>query len=56
MKKTMIQFEDGTKAWYFGNISHVVLKQGDKIDWSKVVATATVDEHEEYPENICLQY
>jgi len=51
MKKTVIKVEGGLiNNYYFGTLADIIAKQGDKIDWSKVIATATVDEKEEYPE------
>mgnify|MGYP001250922426 CR=1 FL=1 len=51
MKKTVIKVEGWvTNGYYWGTLADVMQKQGDKIDWSKVIATATVDENEEYPE------
>jgi hypothetical protein len=51
LKKTVIKVEGQlTNGYYYGTLADVMKKQGDKINWSKVVATATVDENEEYPE------
>jgi hypothetical protein len=49
MKKTVLKIEAINQRLLFRTIADIIAKQGNKIDWSKVTATATVDEHEEYP-------
>lgn len=51
MKKTVLKIEGQLiNSYYFGTLADIMGKQGDKINWSKVIATATVDENDEYPE------
>jgi len=51
MKKTVLKIEGQlTNSYYFGTIADIIEKQGNKVDWSKVISSATIDEHEEYPE------
>lgn len=51
MKKTVLKIEGQlTNSYYFGTLADIMKKQEGKIDWTKVIATATVNENEEYPE------